>query len=90
MTPEMKQAIELAAKRAADNAVKRTLLAIGIDVSTPQGVQEQQQDSAFTRSIRLAAASKSAKYWAGILALGLSVISAVVTVTIQHLFGGHP
>lgn len=87
LTPETKQAVELAARKAAQGAVRQTLLALGIDSSTPLGVQEQQQDMAFLRGFRRAAQGKSAKYWAAIVAFGISIASAAATVAMQHFLG---
>lgn len=44
--------LEALADAAAEKAVSRTLLAIGVDVSTPEGVLGAQGDFAFLRTTR--------------------------------------
>lgn len=86
---ETKAAIDLAARRAGEAAVKKTLLTLGIDASTPAEVREFQKDMAQARKNRLAVEGRG-KYFIIIFSTGMTVLGAVITMTIQRIFGAHP
>lgn len=83
---ETKAAINLAARRAGESAAKRTLLSIGIDASTPAEVREFQKDLLHLRANRLAVGSRG-RYWVIVFSTAMTVLGAVITMTIQRIFG---
>lgn len=85
---ETKAAVDYAARRASEAAVKKTLLTLGIDASTAAEVREVQKDFIHLRNNRLAVGSRG-KYWVVIFSTGMTVLGAVLTMTIQRIFGGH-
>lgn len=90
MDTATRAAVNAAASKAADIAVRRTFLTLGVDVSTPHEVRELQQDFALLRSTRLARGGRG-KYVLVVFSTLMTIIGAAVTMTVQHLFGGpHP
>jgi hypothetical protein len=85
---QTKDAINLAARRAGEAAAKRTLLSIGVDASTPAEVREFQKDMIHLRNQRLAVGSRG-RYWVIIFSTIMTVLGAVITMTIQRVFGVH-
>lgn len=82
-------AINAAANRAARAAVKETFLTLGVDVTTPHEVREFQLDLIHARQSRLAVKGRG-RYWLVIFSTSMTVLGAVLTMTIQHFFGGKP
>jgi hypothetical protein len=85
LTTEAKQAIDLAAGLAAEMAVKKILLSLGVDASTPPGVQEHQQDWAFLRKMRLTIEGRKAKIVLLIIATCFSLTSGVALFIVERL-----
>lgn len=88
---EVLRAVNAAANRAADKAsrtaVKETLLALGIDTSTPGAVVEFQRDQAYVRKTRTFSEARSTKY--GVAAIGLlfTVAGGVLAAYIKKIMG---
>ena len=64
---------EAAARVIAKAAVQETFTALGVDVTTPAGIIETQQDFAWTRSVRLTARK-----------LRMHVITAALTIAVPQ------
>lgn len=76
MIPLSSSEIQQIASETAKAAVRETLLAMGIDVSTPEAIQEMQRDTMYTRESRLAlAAIKTRAY----LVVTGTVVAGIVT-----------
>lgn len=88
MSAETRQAIEAAARRAADSAVKKTLLTMGVDVSTPAELRELQQDMAFLRTLRLLSGKRSARVIIIIVSTLATFVGALALFIVQKAFGG--
>jgi len=84
-SPEVKQAINYPAARAAAKAVRATLLTIGIDVSTGESMREHQQDMHLLRRLRVAAEAKSLKVYIALIAAGLSLFNSLLVLGVQQL-----
>lgn len=76
MDPAIKLVINTTARAAADAAVKRTLLTLGVDASKPSEVQKFQQDVSFMRRARLFAQSTQARVMVGALSISLTLVGA--------------
>lgn len=85
LSPEVKQAINYTADRAAAKAVRATLLTIGIDVSTGESMREHQQDMHLLRRLRVAAEAKSLKVYIALIAAGLSLFNSLLVLGVQQL-----
>ena len=69
--------IERIADRAAEEAIRRTFLALGVDVATPESVIQVQQDFRFIRDQRLSAAEFRRSLKKGARYVGWSVVGTV-------------
>lgn len=87
LSPEIKQAVNYAADRAATRAVKSTLLTIGVDASSSDAAREAQQDFHFLRRLRMASDAKSIKVYIALVGAGLSLFNTLLVLLIQHLLG---
>jgi len=85
LSAEAKAAIELSAGMAAEIAVQKTLLTLGVDASTPAGIQEHQQDMAFIRKWRLTSEKKSLKVTLILIAAGLSLLSGATMLILEKV-----
>lgn len=92
LSPEVKQAINYTADRAATKAVRSTLLSIGIDVTTADATREHQQDMHLLRRIRVASETRSLKVYIALVAAGLSLFNSLLVLGVQQLLatGGTP
>lgn len=86
MDRDTRAAVNAAAKRAAEEAVKRTFLTLGVDVSTAHEVKELQQDFILLRQQRLAIGNRG-KYWVLAFTTGLTVLGTLLGWTGQKLLG---
>lgn len=84
---EIQAAIELAASRAAEEAVKQLMIALGMDVSSAPAIQEHQQDAAFLRRWRNWFEQKLI-WWAvsGLGGLGIAVLSGIIYLIRRGVF----
>jgi hypothetical protein len=87
MSPEVKTAITVAARAAAETAVKRTMLTMGVDISTVRGVRETQQDMAFLRRLRLVTDSRNAKLIVIVFSTVMAILGAGATTLVQQYLG---
>jgi hypothetical protein len=83
------RAARLAGERAGEAAVKKTLLTLGIDASTPAEIREFQKDMAQARRNRLAVEGRG-RYFIIIFSTGMTVLGAGLTMLIQRIFGVSP
>lgn len=81
-------AAKAAATAAANKAVGKTFLLLGIDAETPAQVKEAQQDFAWLRRLRLLTTERSGKYWLIVFSTVMGVLGSATTLLIQQLFGG--
>lgn len=89
MTAEQKRYVDYSSNRAAEKAVKKTLLTLGLDVSTDASIIEVQQDFSFVRKLRTLSADKRAQYLLAAFGGIMGIIGAVVsTFLIQAFHGG--
>lgn len=90
LTSEEKSIISLAAKQAADRAIKQTFLTMGVDISTPDAIKELQQDNAWVRRWRMATSERSGRVWLIVFSTLMGVVGSAVTLFIQQLMGVPP
>ncbi len=83
MSPEVRQAIRVAA----DAAAKRTLLTMGIDVTTARGIKETQKDMAFLHRLRLVTESRNAKFIVIVFSTAMAILGAGATTIVQQYLG---
>jgi len=87
MSPELKAAINVAARAAAEAAVKRTMLTMGVDITTARGVRDTQQDMSFLRRLRLVTDSRNAKLIVIVFSTVMAILGAGATTLIQQYLG---
>lgn len=87
LSAETKRAIDAAARRAADSAVKKTLLTLGVDASTGPSIQEVQQDMAFLRRTRVLSTMRSTKIALAGVGAGMTLLGSIATMAVQKLLG---
>lgn len=76
-----------AAKRAAESVMRRFMLRLGIDSSTPSQILEQQRDAAFLRRFRVTAEARGAKYTLAAVSAALSALGALIVLAVQYVMG---
>lgn len=88
---EVARAVNAAANRAADKAsrtaVKETLMALGIDVSSPGAVVEFQKDMAHMRRVRTFGEARSTKYGLAAIGLAFSVAGGMAVAYAKKIMG---
>jgi hypothetical protein len=87
MSPELKAAINVAARAAAETAVKRTMITMGVDITTVRGVKDTQQDMAFLRRLRLVTDSRNAKLIVIVFSTVMAILGAGATTIVQQWLG---
>lgn len=87
MSPELKAAINVAARAAAEAAVKRTMLTMGVDITTARGVRDTQQDMSFLRRLRLVTDSRNAKFIVIAFSTVMAILGAGATTLVQQYLG---
>lgn len=81
LSPEVRNVIRATADQAASRTVKATFLTMGIDVSTPEGIRQAQQDNHFVRRLRTASEAKYIVLWGA----GIALFNALVVLGAQFV-----
>jgi hypothetical protein len=85
LSPEVKQAINYTADRAAERAVKRTLMTVGINTLSGESIQESQRDMAMLRRFRLTMEARSSKVYMALLVAAMSLFNSLLVLGVQYL-----
>jgi hypothetical protein len=89
MDSTTKLLINATARATADATVKRTLLSLGVDASSPREVRKFQQDIAWLHRFRSFMQSASAKIMIGALSVALTLVGAgaghLINSTLERL-----
>ena len=75
-------------KRMARAVVRETLLAIGIDASTPSAVQEAQKDFSMLRRFRLMSEARGPKLAIIVFSTIMTFVGAVGAILVDNMLGG--
>jgi len=87
MDPTVKQAIAAASRRSAREAVRETLLTLGIDASTPAEIREVQADFAFLRRLRTVTGIRNTKFSIIVFSTLMTLLGGVVGSWLQKVTG---